>query len=331
MNCTNIRFGKDTTLIIKGFAIVFMIVLHVFGGGGWYDADLAMNHNEALMKFMGAFKICVGMYVFMVGYGYAFSKTKDFAYSFKHIKQLLSVFWLILFVFAIPAAANFIDDSKDLIHNMFGLSSSLCWVSWFVYFYIWAMCIMPFASRLIDRKPIIYTPILMLLAFGAMAAVHRIMSLNDWTQALFDCLLNTPLLLLGYTFARLNIYEKIRIPASWVTVIISIIVAALVIVSRAYIQGYATFITRLIETPVIILCILAMFNAKPLKFTRKVFSELGDKSVYMWFFHALFFTAATRQVYQQFIMVSDNLWIIALWTIILSYACSYILKMVKEF
>ncbi len=32
MNCTNIRFGKDTTLIIKGFAIVFMIVLHVFGG-----------------------------------------------------------------------------------------------------------------------------------------------------------------------------------------------------------------------------------------------------------------------------------------------------------
>lgn len=33
MNCTNIRFGKDTTLIIKGFAIVFMIVLHVFGGG----------------------------------------------------------------------------------------------------------------------------------------------------------------------------------------------------------------------------------------------------------------------------------------------------------
>jgi len=110
-----ITFSRDKTAIIKGFAVVFMIVHHVFGGSGWYDTnyDLPMNHNEALMNFMPTFKICVGIFVFMVGYGYAFSKTKDFAYSVRHVKQLLSCFWLVLFVFAFPAAYNSIGGGMN--------------------------------------------------------------------------------------------------------------------------------------------------------------------------------------------------------------------------
>lgn len=102
----SLTFDKSKTSIIKGFAIVFMIILHVFGGAGWYDMDLPMNHNEALISFMGTFKICVGMFVFMVGYGYAFSKDKDLKYSVHHIKHLLTSFWVILFCFAFPAAVG---------------------------------------------------------------------------------------------------------------------------------------------------------------------------------------------------------------------------------
>lgn len=216
---------------------------------------------------------------------------------------------------------------------MLGLSSTLCWVSWFVYFYIWAMIIMPFAGRLIDRKPIVWTPILMVIAYAFMVVVHKFVlpaNTNDWTQALFDCLLNTPLMLLGYAFARLKVYEKVKVPATWTTVAISIVVAALVLIARAYTPGAISLITKLIYAPLMILCILAIFTAKPLKLASKVMSELGDKSVYMWFFHALFFTAATRPVYQHFVMISDNLWLIALWTIVLSYVCSYIIKKIVE-
>lgn len=58
MNYTNITFDKSKTAIIKGFAIVFMIILHVFGGSGWYDVDLLMNHNESLKSFMGGTTHC---------------------------------------------------------------------------------------------------------------------------------------------------------------------------------------------------------------------------------------------------------------------------------
>lgn len=105
MEKIQITFGKDKTRIIKGVAIIFMIVLHVFGGSGWYEEcnDLPINHNERLMHFMQSFQICVGVFVFMIGYGYAFSKSKDWKYSIRHIKQLLSVFWIVLLLFALPA------------------------------------------------------------------------------------------------------------------------------------------------------------------------------------------------------------------------------------
>jgi len=192
---------------------------------------------------------------------------------------------------------------------------------------------MPFVVRLIDKKPIVWTPVLMVVAYVFMAVVHKFVwpvMLNDWTQALFDCLLYTPLMLFGYISARLKVYEKIKVPETWITVAVFVDVAALVLIARAYLKGSIGVFTELIYAPLLILCILAIFTAKPLKLTSKVMSELGDKSVYMWFFHALFFTSATRPVYQQYVMISDNLWIIALWTILLSYICSYIIKKVVE-
>ena len=333
MNYTNITFDKSKTSIIKGFAIVFMIILHVFGGSGWYDVDLPMNHNEALINFMGTFKICVGMFVFMVGYGYAFSQDKDLKYSVHHVKKLLTCFWVILFCFAFPAGYKSIGGGNELITNMLGISSTLCWVSWFVYFYIWAMIVMPFAGRLIDRKPIIWTIILVAIAYAGMLAVHHFIDFtsNDWTQALFDCLSQTPLMLIGYLFARLKWYERIPIPSHWSTPILAIIIAASVLIARAYIGGNIAILLGLVYAPLMILCILALFTSVKLPISTKIFTELGDKSVYMWFFHALFLTGATRHIYAQFILISDNLWIIALWTIALSYICSVVIKKIVEY
>lgn len=196
---------------------------------------------------------------------------------------------------------------------MLGISSTLCWVSWFVYFYIWAMVVMPFAGRLIDRRPVLWTGGLMVFFFAALAAMHTFVpgfSGNDWTQALFDCLLNTLLMLMGYLFARERWYERIRIPEHWMVAVGAVVLAASVLVVKAHIGGMAAVVAELVYAPLMILSILAFFTVWRCRWLERVMAELGDKSVYMWFFHALFFTASTRPVYHRFVMVSDNLWII---------------------
>ena len=338
MESIQITFGKDKTAIIKGFAIVFMILLHVFGGAGWYEGDIPMNHNEGLIRFMHSFQICVGIFVFMIGYGYAFSKNKDFAYSAKHVKQLLTVFWTILFIFAVPASICTLYNSevgggKLLLLNMFGIDESLLWVSWFIFLYIWAMIVMPFAGRLMDQRPFLWFIVLTGLSFASLVLIWRFVSdfnTRTWWHALFVCFSWTPTILLGYLFARKELFQKIMIPNHWLVPFVAIAVVASTLLLKMVMPGIKILNFDIIYAPVIILCILVVFSQYPMKWFSKVMSELGDKSVYMWFVHALFFTAATRPVYHQFVMISENLWIVAIWTIILSYIISVVLKKIVE-
>ncbi len=108
MNCTNITFDKTKTAIIKGFAIVFMIILHI----GWAGDCMGVTLSETTSRILGTFKLCVPIFVFMIGYGYSFSKEKDFAYSLRHIKKLLLPYWTILFLFALPVCLQSIGGAK---------------------------------------------------------------------------------------------------------------------------------------------------------------------------------------------------------------------------
>lgn len=130
----HIVFDKQKTSIIKGLAIVMMILLHCFGGQGWYDSHIPAMDNARLVSFMGAFKFCVAIYAFMVGYGYNFAKNKDLRYSFLHIAKLLIPAWVIIVLFSFPVAHTL--NPEIAIKNLFGINSSLHWLSWFIYFYI---------------------------------------------------------------------------------------------------------------------------------------------------------------------------------------------------
>lgn len=316
-NTITLSFGKDKTAIIKGIAIIFMIMLHC----GVADV----------------LKLCVGIFTFMVGYGYAFAKKKDWRYSLQHIKKLLIPFWTILFVFTFPVMyiQGNLGGAKMILLNMFGINSEYNWYSWFVAFYIYCMIIMPFISKVIDKKPIIVTIGFIILAYVQEVAVHAIpnWSDNDWTQRLFDCLLCTPCMLLGYLFAHEGWFTRIRIPkkSSMLFIVFAVMLIVMVFILRSYFGSVAGFNLDFFYAPLFILSVLIVFNLYRLPVLTKVLSVLGDVSVYMWFFHALFFTAAIKAVYEPLIHVSDKLWIVVPWTIFLTFICSWCISNVMGY
>lgn len=334
MEKIQITFGKDKTGIIKGVAIIFMIVLHVFGGSGWYEEcyDLPVNHNAWLMNFMQSFQICVGIFVFMIGYGYAFSKSKDFTYSVKHIKQLLMVFWCVILLLALPVSYNSIEG-KSLIYNLLGIEETISWVSWFIFLYIWAMIIMPFICRLIDCKSYLWSGLCAIASWGAMVVVHYFVpnfSQYDLWRVLFVCLGWTPTIILGYLFAKEKLFQRIQLSNHWMVTAFAVIMIVVVLFAKSIFHGISILNADIVYATVIITCILVIFSQSKLPWFSKILIELGNKSVYMWFIHALFFTAATRPAYQHFVMISDNLCIVCLWTIVLSYLLSIPLKKLVE-
>ena len=219
-----------------------------------------------------------------------------------------------------------------IILNLFGINSEYNWYSWFVAFFIYAMIVMPFISRVIDRKPILGTALFVVIAFVLEAAVHAIpgWSENDWTQRLFDCLLCTPCMLLGYLFAHEGWYTKMQIPRQSSMLFVAIALVVIVFAFRRSTGALAGFNLDFFYAPLFILAVLIVFNLYELLVLKRFLVEFGNVSVYMWFFHALFFTDVVKSFYEPLIKISDSLWIITPWTILLTFVCSWLISKAVE-
>lgn len=340
MNTSCLRFTRDYTQIIKGIAILFMMILHVGGSGATYDVSISTMDAYPILGFLHpSFKLCVGIFTFMVGYGYAFAKVKDWHYSTKHVWALLKVFWLILLVITVPSiliigGGNSLKENgvEDFIQNLFGVSESLNWYSWFVALYIFCMIILPLISRWLDKKPILASIGFTIAFYAIEVAIHALpmWESNKWLYSLFNNCELMPTVLLGYYCAKQQVFQKIRIPRHWAMALVGLLFILLALVGRAICGAIAGFSLFIIYAPIAILGILLISHSCRATVIKKALTSLGNLSVYMWFFHALFFTDIVRTIYQPFILVSDNIFIVTIWTILLTYLCSWILKTIVE-
>ena len=268
----------------------------------------------------------MGIFTFMVGYGYAFSKNKDLKYGLIHIRKLLIPFWIILIIFTLPVCYSQIGGGNMLFLNMIGINSRLNWFSWFVAFYIFAMIVMPFVGRLIDQKPLFYSLVCIGAFFTGEVALYEFYpnyTENDWTQRLFDCLLQTPCMILGYLFAKQHWFTMIHIPQSKYMSLLAFFLIVGILIARSLKSAFWGFNLDFFYAPLFIFSVLIMTNQLSNRIVSKVLTILGNTSVYMWFFHALFFTKVTRELYQPFVAVSDSFWIVTSWTILLTFVCSW--------
>lgn len=341
-------FDKGMTAIIKGVAILLMLMLHCYHAD---DYDVALDLRYSLSGVESVFKICVGIYVFMVGYGYAFSKTKDWHYGWAHIRRLLLPFWVILFALTLPFCFSEVaaDHVKTLVYNLVGIDSHYNWYSWFVYFFIYAMVVMPLLSRFVDRSPLRNTLIVVVCAAVLSVGVHEAprlvsrlfgMQLEPVTKirpimALFNCLMMTPGMILGYLFAHEGYYERLRIDKlpAWLTAVAGLaVIAVTLIVRHVAVIPHNPFQMDFFYAPIIIGAIALLFSRFRWTVARRVLAKLGELSVYMWFVHALFFTTPVRWFYQPAITLGGNLNInlVVLWAIVLTTFISWLLKMLVD-
>lgn len=333
------------TGILKGIAILFMMLLHCYPD----NYDVAIDFTYDLHGYQRVLRICVGIFVFLIGYGYSFSKTKDFHYSVQHIKKLLIPYWIVLFLFTFPVCYKEVltEDKLILLYNLVGIDSHYNWYSWFVYFFIFTMIEMPFLSRYIDKNPVRNTAIVVICVTLLSILFHeipRILSILFGIQmspiaeskpllAMFYCLSFTPGVILGYLFAHNSYFERIKI-AGWSRLgtalsccLIMIITLVLKYVTE---NAHNPFQLDFFFAPLMIGAIVVLFNKFELKLCRKVLVKMGELSVYMWFFHALFYTKVVRWFYQPAITIFKDINLVVLWTMLITFISSWILKTIVD-
>lgn len=333
-----ISFDKEKTQLLKGIALIMMIIHHSSTPIYWAEEESSLF--QLLEHLVLSTKMCVYIFAFLVGYGFYCSKNKTIQYSCKRIFLVLIPFWTMLACMFIPAAyfSNNLDTALkynendwviELIYNMFGLSESLNWYSWFVGFYCISILMMPFLYKSMEKYK--YAWIIIILGYYiAAAGIHTIPEWNKipFTNILFTTCRLIPLIIVGY---MCGVWNRKGIIPQWFEgknkLLLSLIAIIIIMLINAFRYPVAGFCIQAFYTPILIFAIIGIFNSYEVKWLNKVLIKVGNLSMYMWFFHAIFFTE-TVNLYTKHLVFEpiNNYFYTLIMTLLLTYVGSYIIQ-----
>lgn len=315
---------KDKTTIIKGFAILFMIAHHILIKEFYIKPDSMLYTFPALRLQIGM-KTCVGIFTFIIGYGFYFNKKYDIGYVYSHVKRLLLRYWFILLptILIAYAGGGYYANNKVIIENFFGISHQYNLGNWYIYFYIYAILILPVIAKTFNKRPFIK-----LLFFIILCGLLTYANINNnrYVSAIRECTRYTPLLAIGYVCAKTNILSalstRIHKRTMWIVIAIS---ASLF---RCCISSAYGIVTDVVTVPVFIISVAGIFQGIEDKWYTRLLIRFGSVSTMMWFIHALPFSDATRSMFQPTPYWTNNLFILFIVVTLVSYLLSVLLEFI---
>lgn len=284
-----LEISKDRSALIKGVAIVMMLIYHLFGG----DVSDLCSHliyvgQEPLLRWLSHACGPVPFFLIVSGYGLA-CKFEQGRLSVKgqsrSIFRIYVHFWLVLLLFLPIGAWLFPDRYPGGVHtivlNALGWYTTYYHEMWFLFPYVCVSLMSPWLLRLIDRIGIVWSVVLMAvlhLATSFMLGSHGapIIEHLSWPW-LYKLILVFHLLFdftVGVALRRASVSCNGRLP-QWLllsSIAILVIVAASAPFSARYML-YAPLLT-------IVLC-----KVRFARWIELLLVELGRKSMTIWMIH----------------------------------------------
>lgn len=316
---------KETTQRIKGIAILVMIAHHFLV----YDFGAAFS--DAWGELGRAFKICVGIYAVLSGYGYYFAKEKTLRHGLKKIWGLLQEYWISLFTIFIPCAimGGWKADFKSILINLFALGPNLNWNAWYVYFFIFCMLVMPYVYRVFRFPAIVNVVIALAIPYVAEAAIHVLVpDYQDRTlvNALFNCMLYFGTFLIGYLMAQYDVIRKVKAP--WPLALLFLMGSILLRIVFSRINTFG-FNTDILFAPLFVVGAAKIIMGVPEKFTT-ILDVPGKYSTGMWFVHAAFFATYTKDYFQPIMKTAKWPMLMYVWLVLLSLALAFVYRKILD-
>lgn len=294
MNKKGTIITKDKTQIIKGCAILFMIVHHCLIKEFYINPPSYLS-TLFCVKFYTSMKICVGLFTFFVGYGAFYTEKIDTTYIYKHIWRLLKNYWIVLLTtIIISYFGGFNFNFNQIVYSIIGLIPTFNLANWYVYFYIYALLVLPILKNCL-RKDIWKRGLFIIIIFYVLFFLTNDLSILG--KAIHKCCQYSPILVLGYICAKTQILTKLSVFIHKKYFWIFITFFSLII--RCF--GIKGISTDIVSVPLFIISISALIKKGAI---AVLLTNLGRNSTMMWFIHAIPFSTATNFIFQ-----NSNYWI----------------------
>lgn len=347
------EFTKEHTKITKGFAIAFMLALHLFAHDEWLKGTNNMYitliniNNVSIDVLISAFgKVCIAMYLFLSGYGlyktYLLKGKFTIKDSIIRIKNLYLNYLLILIIFIpIGYILGVYKESPTvsrLLINLLCLDFYYNSFAWFIRLYFILLLLFPIIIKFIDKSLIRNIFIILTLAVSNIILNKIQYNINYKDIVLIGNLgllseLNTVILwsihfIIGIICARFKLYENIKDKLNQfhldntIFYFLCFIVCVILRTKLPYKE-----ILDSIYAPITVMSLTNIVYNNKLK---NIFMYLGEHSTNIWLIHFYF----TYKYFQSVIYYPKYTVLILIWSFIImipiSILLNKILKLTKE-
>lgn len=326
---------KNETLQFKGVAILIMIFLHLFileSNVALCEVNLYFHGKPLVFQLAKFAGICVGLYLFLSGYGlYLSNKSGNASSPWKRILKLYLNFWIVLGVFISLASILYPErypgDVGEIIKNFTGWHTTYNGEWWFLFPYILLVLSFNILFRWISLHSLKF---LLLLTGGGYILSYLIIWLNReflyshqlvYMPILYlSCL---PSFALGAVFAKYDWFailkNKIEIKTIgqnilWITVLV------LLLLLRALCPISAVNIICML----LFVCWFAVVRKS--EWIIWLLEKLGKQSTNMWLVHTFF----CYYLFHDWIYGFKYPIVILMVTVLLSYLSGIIIDMIYQ-
>lgn len=339
------KFDVEMSTLIKGIAIIFMVIHHLFGFPAWYIKGIDYSGITILGKTLPqctlySVKICVNMFAFITGYAYFYNKNQTLRYGIKKIWGLLKRYWFILFAIFIPIAVlyNHQQISKDVIFfNLFALDKRIVTFSWYIYFFVVTMLTLPFVIKIFNGKKIyeFIFPIACFTSLSLLINYIKIIVPDDFkwiANDLNNILYCYPCIIVGYLIAKYDLFNRFfdkyfKPKYLWQACVI----VFLVLGCRSKYEKVIDVNLDIIYVPILIYTLIIIFSNLRIKVFNKIIKILGENSLNIWLLHSIIFADAwVGDLPQKIAFLPKNPILVVIWVFVLllpiSICINYIFK-----
>lgn len=331
------EISKNDTKMLKGVAILLMLLLHLFARkeiDGLYEASPMINGIPLIYYISLLGDACRQIYLFITGYAfYHMANRLTLTSNINRIFKLFVNYWIVLLLFVplgILMGKTETFPLNEFLPNFFVLSNSYNGAWWFMQTYVILVLVSPYLLKVVNK----YNPIILFFIAGTIYFVSyvqqfkHVIDFSDHEIALF--IIRTIALLgtsqfsfvIGAIFAKEKIYTKIyqRFNSLKYKNIIGFSLIAILIFIHSVIES--AIISPLNGIPLV--CIFTLMNKSV--FVQKTFAYIGDHSTNIWLTHMFFYMT----IFPELTFAPRYPILIFIWLVILCLGSSYVIKAINK-
>lgn len=306
---------KETTIKIKGIALLLMFWHHFFGLGNFLvleENNWSGVFNTRLAEIFGqSGKICIALFLFCSGYGlyksYIAKETNNSGLLSKILKLLIP-YWVINVFIAIPCLIYLNKFNLSYLPcNIFALlhNDEVLYVSfsWYVKLQLGILLLLPII-KIIDKKiknnicieTIIFIVLPIFLSYHFRDFINEAYYSNILSFIFSSALMIAsyiPAFFEGMLFAKYNCFESInKVNKSRKRILLSFISVCLfsvILLFRYKFNIWDGKITDLIYAPIAMILIFVFLNNSKSKILSNTLRFIGNYSYEFWLLSGMFF------------------------------------------